>query len=79
MNDTPVKVGAVYKLRDDYDNSFFQYDHNEKYIMVLEEDYSGLHPIVKVLIYYKEGIDKNGFGFWSIKSFERWELISEAG
>ena len=28
MNDTPVKVGAVYKLRDDYDNSFFQYDHN---------------------------------------------------
>jgi len=79
MNDTHIKVGAVYKLRDDYDNSFFQYDHNEKYIMVLEEDYSGLHPTVKVLIYYKEGIVKNGLGLWSIRSFERWELISEAG
>ena len=52
MNNPDIKIGGIYKLRDDYDNSFFQYDHNEKYIMILEEDYSGLHPVIKVLIYF---------------------------
>ena len=55
MNDTPVKVGGIYKLRSDYDATFFRFDHNEKYVMVLSEDYSGMHPVFKVLVYYKEG------------------------
>jgi len=79
MNDTPIKVGAIYKLRSEYDRSFFQYDHGEKYIMVLNEDYSDLHPMIKVLIYHKKEIGKISIGLWSIRSFERWEIISEAG
>ena len=47
------------------------------YVMILDEDYSGLHPIIKVLIYYKKGFNKNEVGLWSIRSFERWEIFSE--
>ena len=78
MNDTPIVVGAIYKLKAEYDRSFFQYDHGEKYIMVLDENYSGLHPMIKVLIYHKKEIGKISISLWSMRSFERWEIISEA-
>ena len=78
MNDTPIVVGAIYKLKAEYDRSFFQYDHGEKYIMVLDEDYSDLHPMIKVLIYHKKEIGNVSISLWSIKSFDRWEMISEA-
>ena len=77
MNNIDIKVGALYKLKNYYDKSFFQYDHGEKYVMILDEDYSGLHPIIKVLIYYKKGLNKNKVGLWDIRSFERWEIFSE--
>jgi hypothetical protein len=75
MNDTPVKVGGIYKLRPDYDSTFFRFDHNEKYVMVLSEDYSGMHPSFNVLVYYKEGPLKTAVRSWKFRSFERWELI----
>ena len=79
MNNTPIKVGAIYKMREDYDKSFFQYDHAEKFVIVLSEDYSDLHPKIKVYIYHKKGINRNRISMWSIRSFERWEILSEAG
>lgn len=75
MNDTPVKVGGIYKLRTDYDATFFRFDHNEKYVMVLSEDYSEMHPTFNVLVYYKEGPLKTAVRQWNFRAFERWELI----
>ena len=77
MNDTPVKVGGIYKLRSDYNATFFRLDHNEKYVMVLSEDYSGIHPTFNVLVFYKEGPLKTAVRSWNFRAFERWELISE--
>ena len=76
MNDTPVKVSGIYKLSPEYDETFFGfYDHNEKYVMVLSEDYSGIHPCFNVLVYYKEGPKKSEMIQWNFRAFERWELI----
>ena len=77
MNDTPIKVGGIYKLKSDYDATFFRFDHNEKYVMVLSEDYSGIHPTFNVLVFYKEGPLKTAVRSWNFRAFERWELISE--
>ena len=79
MNDTPIKVGAIYKVKDSYDKSFFQYDHAEKFVMVLSEDYSNLHPKIKVYIYHKKDTNRNRVSMWSVRSFERWEILSEGG
>lgn len=75
MNDTPVKVGGIYKLKQGYDTSFFRFDHNEKYVMVLSEDYSGMHPCFNVLVYYKKGPKKTEMTQWNFRAFDRWELI----
>jgi len=75
MNDTYVKVGGIYKLRPEYDAKFFRFDHNEKYVMVLSEDYSGIRPVFNVLVYYKEGPKKTEKTRWNFRAFERWELI----
>ena len=75
MNDTPVKVGGIYKLKSDYDATFFRFDHNEKYVMVLSEDYSGIHPCFNVLVYYKKGPKKTEVIKWNFQAFDRWELI----
>ena len=76
---TPVKVGAIYKLKDLYANSFFQHDHSEKYILILKEDYSGLHAQIKVFVMHKKGMGPNEIKNWNLSNFERWEMICEAG
>ena len=75
MNDTPVKVGGIYKLKSSYDATFFRFDHNENYVMVLSADYSAMHPSFFVLVYYKEGNTKNAIRRWNFRAFDRWELI----
>ena len=80
MNDTPVKVGGIYKLKPDYNETFFGfYDHGEKYVMVLSEDYSGMHPCFNVLVFYKEGPLKTAVENWNFRAFNRWEIFSETG
>ena len=75
MNDTPVKVGGIYKLKPEYDETFFRFDHGEMYVMVLSEDYSSMHPSFKVLVFYKDSIQKKDVREWNLRAFDRWELI----
>ena len=75
MNDISIKVGGIYKLKSDFDATFFRFDHNEKYVIVLSEDYSVGYQVFNVLVYYKEGPKKTDVARWNIRAFDRWELI----